>query len=175
MTCSDCWWKTGGTSGSPDWEAGLPEVLQPLLRIWFCGHFSAFGMIPSSSTECEAKFKLLTRSNTPLSTSFPCQSGQDSLPQPSQGVCVDEKESRDTSSATGTRLPVVLVNNWTNYTCPPASLDFIQLRDPSNSNQGWDSSSGKQRSFHHILHEEEANKNTDSFSFWSGTRRKKKK
>lgn len=50
----------GRTSGSPDWEAGLPEVLQPLLRTWFCGHFSAFGMTPSSSVACEAKLKLLT-------------------------------------------------------------------------------------------------------------------
>ena len=82
------------------------------------------------------------------------------LPQQSQGVCVDEKESRDTPSPAGTRLAVVPVNNWTNHRCPAANLDCFQLHDPSISDQGWDNSFWKQRPFPHLLGEEEANKNT---------------
>lgn len=139
-------------------------VLWSLQRVW-----------DDSQQLCETKLKLLTGKEqiTPLSNSFPCQPGEDSFSQPSQGECVDEKERRDTSSPTGTWLPVVPVNNWTTQTCPAANLDFFQLQDPSNSDQEWGNSSWKQRSFHCILCEEEANKNTDSFGFWNGMRRNK--
>lgn len=92
----------------------------------FCGHFDAFGMTPSSSVECEAKFKLLTGEEQILLCQLLFLVSQDFFSQPSQGVCVDEKESRDTFMCT--QLPVVFVNNWTNCTYPAASLDFIQLQ-----------------------------------------------
>lgn len=134
-----------------DWEAGLPEVLQPLLRIWFCGHFNVFGSTPSTSTECEAKLKLLTGEEQILLCQLLFLVNQDRTPSPSHPKeYVDEKESRTTSSPIGTWLPVVPVNSWTNHICPAANLEFFQLQDPSHSDQGWNNS-WKQRSFNHIL------------------------
>lgn len=122
-----------------DWEAGLPELLLPPTRIWLCVHFRGFGMIPSNSAEYEAKFKLLTGEQIPCQHLFLVNQDRTlPLSQQSQGVCIDEKESRDTPSPAGTQLPVVPVNDWANHRCPAANLDCFQLQDPSILDQGWD-------------------------------------
>jgi len=98
-------------------------------------------MIPSNSEECEAEFKLQAGEQIPF-----CQLlfhvNQDRTLSPNnlkEDVWII-KESRDTASPTGTQLPVVPVDNWTNHRCPAAHLDGFQLQDPSISDQGRDNS-----------------------------------